>query len=64
GVGGIGPLISGFLQVWGGFQLAFSVAAVFYLLAGLTFVLLFGRIRLPSEARPAQVRGSNAGDAL
>jgi len=49
GVGGIGPLVSGFLQVRGGYQLAFSVSAGFYLLAGLTFLLLFGRVRLPSE---------------
>jgi MFS family permease len=50
GVGGIGPLVSGFLQVRGGYQLAFSVSALFYLLAGLIFLLLFGRTRLPSEA--------------
>jgi MFS family permease len=49
GVGGIGPLVSGFLQVRGGYQLAFSVSAGFYLLAGLTFLLLFGKLRLPSE---------------
>jgi MFS family permease len=49
GVGGIGPLLSGFLQVRGGYQLAFSVSAFFYLLAGLTFLSLFGRTRLPSE---------------
>ncbi|HXM53173.1 MAG TPA: MFS transporter [Candidatus Binatus sp.] len=49
GLGGIGPLLSGFLQVRGGYQLAFSVSAAFYLLAGLTFLLLFGRVRLPSE---------------
>jgi len=50
GVGGIGPLLSGFLQVRGGYQLAFSVSAFFYLLAGVIFLLLFGRTRLPSEA--------------
>jgi MFS family permease len=49
GLGGIGPLLSGFLQVRGGYQLAFSVSAGFYLLAGLTFLLLFGNLRLPSE---------------
>ncbi|MDQ6884815.1 MAG: MFS transporter [Candidatus Dormibacteraeota bacterium] len=49
GVGGIGPLLSGFLQVRGGYQLAFSISAVFYLLAGLTFLWLFGKVRLPSE---------------
>jgi len=49
GLGGLGPLLSGFLQVRGGYQLAFSVSAGFYLLAGLTFLLLFGRVRLPSE---------------
>jgi MFS family permease len=49
GNGGIGPLTSGFLQVIGGYQLAFSVSAAFYLLAGLTFLVLFGGIRLPSE---------------
>jgi len=55
GLGGIGPLLSGFLQVRGGYQLAFSVSAGFYLLAGLTFLLLFRRLRLPSEdaRRPA-----------
>jgi MFS family permease len=53
GLGGIGPLISGYLQVWGGYQLAFSVSAAFYLLAGLTFLLLFGRVRRPS--RPLEV---------
>ena len=52
GSGGIGPLASGFLQVAGGYQLAFSVSAAFYLLAGLTFLLLFGGTRLPSE-RPS-----------
>jgi MFS family permease len=50
GVGGIGPLLSGFLQVRGGYQLAFSVSALFYLLAGLIFLWLFGRTRLRSEA--------------
>jgi MFS family permease len=49
GLGGIGPLASGFLQVRGGYQLAFSVSAVFYLLAGLTFLLLFRNVHLPSE---------------
>jgi MFS family permease len=49
GLGGIGPLLSGFLQVHGGYQLAFSVSAAFYLLAGLTFLVLFGKVRLPSE---------------
>jgi MFS family permease len=52
GVGGIGPLVSGFLQVRGGYQLAFSVSACFYLLAGLSFLLLFGKVRLPSEGGP------------
>ena len=52
GVGGIGPLVSGFLQVRGGYQLAFSVGACFYLLAGVTFLLLFGKVRLPSEGGP------------
>lgn len=52
GNGGIGPLASGFLQVAGGYQLAFSVSAAFYLLAGLTFLLLFGGVRLSSE-RPS-----------
>ena len=49
GLGGIGPLVSGFLQVRGGYQLAFSVSAFLYLLAGLTFLLLFAKVRLPSE---------------
>jgi MFS family permease len=49
GLSGIGPLLSGFLQVRGGYQLAFSVSAAFYLLAGLTFLMLFGKLRLPSE---------------
>jgi MFS family permease len=49
GFGGVGPLISGFLQVRGGFQLAFSVSALFYLLSGSTFLALFGRVRVPSE---------------
>ncbi len=51
GIGGVGPLLSGFLQVRGGYQLAFSVSAFFYVLAGLTFLLLFGKVRLPSEPR-------------
>jgi MFS family permease len=49
GLSGVGPLLSGFLQVHGGYQLAFSVSAAFYLLAGLTFLFLFGKVRLPSE---------------
>jgi len=49
GLGGIGPLVSGVLQVRGGYQLAFSVSALFYLLAGLMFLRLFGQVRLPSE---------------
>jgi MFS family permease len=52
GIAGIGPLLSGLLQVRGGYQLAFSVSAFFYFLAGLTFLLLFGKVRLRSE-RPA-----------
>jgi MFS family permease len=54
GVGGIGPLLSGFLQVRGGYQLAFSVSALFYLLAGVGFLLLFGRVRLRSEPAPSR----------
>jgi len=54
GLGGIGPLLSGFLQVRGGYQLAFSVSAGFYLLAGLTFLLVFGKVRLPSERAAAR----------
>ena len=54
GIGGIGPLLSGFLQVRGGYQLAFSVSALFYLLAGLTFLLLFGKVGLVSEADRAR----------
>jgi len=53
GLGGLGPLLSGFLQVRGGYQLAFSVSAGFYMLAGLTFLLIFGRLRLPSERAAA-----------
>lgn len=49
GIGGIGPLLSGLLQVRGGYQLAFSVSAFFYFLAGMTFLLLFGKVHLPSE---------------
>ena len=49
GFGGLGPLLSGFLQVHGGFQLAFSVSAAFYLVAGLTFLYLFASVRVPSE---------------
>ena len=65
GLGGIGPLVSGFLQVRGGYQLAFSVSAVFYLLAGLTFLLLFGRVRLPSESvSPAGTPGSASRDSI
>lgn len=51
GVGGIGPLLSGILQVRGGYQLAFSASAVFYLAAGLIYLLIFGGVRLPSERR-------------
>jgi len=54
GVGGIGPLVSGLLQVRGGYQLAFSVSALFYLLSGVIFLLLFGRTRLPSETRESR----------
>ena len=54
GIGGIGPSLSGFLQVRGGYQLAFSVSALFYLLAGLTFLLLFGKVSLPSEPERAR----------
>jgi MFS family permease len=65
GNGGIGPLASGFLQVVGGFQLAFSVAAVFYLLAGISFLVLFGRVRLASEAGPpALMPGGSDGDSI
>jgi MFS family permease len=56
GFAGLGPLISGLLQVRGGFQLAFSVSALFYLLAGTSFLVLFGRLRLPSE----RLRGDQA----
>ncbi len=65
GIGGIGPLASGFLQAMGGFQLAFSVAAVFYLLAGLSFLLLFGGVRLPSEGGPpAMTPGSSSSESI
>jgi MFS family permease len=57
GVGGIGPLVSGYLQVRGGYELAFSVSAFLYLLAGATFLILFGRVQLPSEA----ARGARGG---
>ena len=55
GSGGIGPFVSGFLQAAGGFQLAFSVAAIFYLLAGISFLVLFGNVRLPSENQALQI---------
>jgi MFS family permease len=65
GNGGIGPLASGFLQLAGGFQLAFSVAGVFYLLAGVSFLLLFGKVRLPSEGAPSMTMpGSSASDPI
>jgi MFS family permease len=64
GIGGIGPLASGFLQVWGGFQLAFSVAAAFYLLAGISYLVLFGRIRLSSEGRLRERPTPHRGDRL
>jgi MFS family permease len=54
GLGGIGPLLSGFLQVRGGYQLAFSVSGCLYLLAGSTFLLLFGKARLASERSPSR----------
>jgi MFS family permease len=49
GFGGLGPLLSGLLQVRGGYQLAFTVSAFFYLVGGSTFLALFGRTRLASE---------------
>jgi MFS family permease len=65
GLGGIGPLASGFLQVRGGYQLAFSVAALFYLLAGSTFLWLFRRVRLPSEgATPGSPSRESSGQSL
>jgi len=65
GLGGIGPLVSGFLQVRGGYQLAFSVSAVFYLLAGVTFLSLFRKVRLPSEdGPPAGTSGSAPGESI
>jgi hypothetical protein len=39
--------------VRGGYQLAFSVSAIFYLLAGVIFLLFFTKVRLPSERNPA-----------
>ena len=45
GFGGLGPLVSGLLQVRGGYQLAFSVSALFYLLGGTIFLVLFARSR-------------------
>jgi predicted MFS family arabinose efflux permease len=53
GSAGIGPAVSGFLQVRGGFQLAFSVAALFYLFAGVSFLWLFGRHHAPVDGGPA-----------
>jgi MFS family permease len=50
GLSGLGPLISGVLQVRGGYQLAFSVSAGFYLVAGVMFLVLFGRVRPPQRA--------------
>ena len=50
GFGGLGPLVSGLLQVRGGYQLAFSVSALFYLLGGTTFLVLFARTRSAAEA--------------
>jgi hypothetical protein len=55
--------VSGFLQVRGGYQLAFSVSALLYLLAGLTFLLLFGRVRLRSEQAPSP-SGRSSGQLL
>ncbi len=49
GFAGVGPLLSGFLQVRGGYQLAFSASALFYLLAGSSYLRLLGQVRLPSE---------------
>jgi MFS family permease len=61
-VDGLGPLVSGFLQVRGGFQLAFSAAAVFYLLAGVSFLLLFRGFH-PPEA-PAITLGSSSSESM
>lgn len=60
GSGGIGPLASGFLQLAGGFQLAFTVASVFYFLAGLSFLVLFGNVRRPSEPGPSITSGGSS----
>jgi MFS family permease len=46
---GAGPLLSGVLQVHGGFELAFGTAGLFYLVAGLTFLFLFGSTRVASD---------------
>jgi hypothetical protein len=46
--------VSGLLQVRGGYQLAFSVSALFYLLSGVIFLMFFGRTRLPSEIRESR----------
>jgi len=58
GGSGLGPLLSGVLQVRGGFQLAFSVAAVFYLLSGVSFLVLFRGHRPPTS------RSAGVGDFL
>jgi MFS family permease len=49
GLGGIGPLLFSLLQARGGYQLAFTVSACFYLLGGSTFLGLFGGTRLAAE---------------
>lgn len=65
GAGGIGPLASGFMQAVGGFQLAFSIGSVFYLFAGVSFLVLFGRVRLPSEGGPvAMTPGSSSSESI
>jgi MFS family permease len=63
GGSGLGPLLSGFLQVRGGFQLAFSVAAVFYLLSGASFLFLFSRGQLDGGS-PATTPGSSSSESI
>jgi len=60
GRGGLGPIVSGYLQVKSGFSLAFTMTTVCYVIGTLLFYLFFRKTE-PLPARGAGVGGARAG---
>lgn len=60
GRGGLGPIVSGYLQVKSGFSLAFTMTTICYVLGTLLFFIFFRQAeRLPGRPEASSVQGGD-----